>query len=367
MENNPEYFSEIVYLRAFAILAVISIHVSDYFTEMATINFLTFLYMSIDTFSHFAVPLFVCISGFVLYNKYQGSYSLKIFYKKRLLSVVPQYTIFSIFGILFIYVGCIYLGKVWNFDAINIIYQYFAGTAMGHLWFFVLIIQLYILYPVLEKIFSKSLETNKIRELLILLLIVQILYHIFSIKNIFLIGTATIFLEYTFYFVLGMYVRSHYLDYKKMVMTFKHSYILFLPLLFATILGIGIICITYFRYEVNSQLSQIYKWLFAIETPFYYILIFTLCLFIALKISEIIPNNLTKFIHIIGRYSFGIYLIHFFILLILTSILFPKIGFDMNNWLFYPVVFTLVLSLSLVLVYIINKVPYHEYIIGSLR
>ena len=72
MENNPEYFSEIVYLRAFAILAVISIHVSYYFTEMISINFLTLLYMSIDTFSHFAIPLFVCISGFVLYNKYQG-------------------------------------------------------------------------------------------------------------------------------------------------------------------------------------------------------------------------------------------------------------------------------------------------------
>ena len=367
MENNPEYFSEIVYLRAFAILAVISIHASDYFSEMTTITFLTFLYMSIDTFSHFAVPLFVCISGFVLYNKYKGSFSLKIFYKKRLLSVVPQYTIFSIFGILFIFVGCTYLGKVWNFDAANIIYQYFTGTAMGHLWFFVLIIQLYILYPIIEKIFSKSLENNKILELLIFLLIVQILYHIFSIKNMFLIGTATLFLEYTLYFILGMYVRSHYLDYKKKVMTFTHLYILFLPLLFATILGIGIICVTYFRNDLDPQLIQIYKWIFAIETPFYYILIFILCFYTALKISEVIPNKISKFVQIIGKYSFGIYLIHFFILLILTSILFPKIGFDVNNWLFYPVVFTLVLSVSLAFVYIIKKVPYHEYIIGSSR
>ena len=82
------------------------------------------------------------------------------------------------------------LRKSLEFYVINIIYQYFTGTAFYHLWFFVLIIQLYILYPIIEKIFSKSLEKHKILELLIFLLIVQILYQIFSIKNIFFIGNS---------------------------------------------------------------------------------------------------------------------------------------------------------------------------------
>jgi len=47
--------------------------------------------------------------------------------------------------------------------------------------------------------------------------------------------------------------------------------------------------------------------------------------------------------------------------------LFIKLGFDVNNWLFFPVVFALVLGLSLAFVYLMNKVPYHEYIIGSSR
>ena len=82
MENKVRYFDEINILRAFAILAVISIHVSAYFTHMGTINGLAALYMSIDVLSHFAVPLFIAISGFVLYNKYFDDIDIKRFYKK---------------------------------------------------------------------------------------------------------------------------------------------------------------------------------------------------------------------------------------------------------------------------------------------
>ena len=367
MENNPEYFSEIVYLRAIAILAVISIHVSVFFNKMSGITFLTLLYMSINTLSQFAVPLFVCISGFVLYNKYQGLYSLKRFYKKRFLSVVPQYTFFTVLAFLFVYMGRNDLGRVQNFDAMDLIYQYLTGTAFVHLWFFVLIIQLYIFYPIIEKIYSKSVETHKIVELLIFLCVVQILYQIFSIGDIFLIGKVTTLLGYIFYFVLGMYVRSYYLDHKNMIMTLKHPYTLFLTLLFATILGIGSWWIEYFSNNLVPQIIQIYNWIFAIVSPLYYIVIFILCLYTALKITEIIPNRFTKSMQIIGNYSFGIYLVHVFILRILQFSLFPKIGFDMNNWLFFPIVFTLVLAISLVSVYLINKFPYHEFIIGSLR
>jgi probable poly-beta-1,6-N-acetyl-D-glucosamine export protein len=367
MEKDSEFFSEIEFLRAFAILAVISIHVSAYFTKMDTVNFLTFLYISIGTFSHFAVPLFVSISGFVLYNKYKGTFSLKLFYKKRLISVLPQYTIFSILAILFIYLGTIYLEKIWNYGIFDIIYQFFTGTAYYHLWFFVVIIQLYILYPIIEKIFTKSVEKRRTLELLIFVLIVQTLYHIFSILDLFLIGTVTLFLDYIFYFVLGMYVRSHYKYYKNKIMNQKYRYLLFFPLLLMTILGIGYEYIKYFIIDTIPHFFHVYPWTFKILTPLYYIIIFTLCLYISLKISERVPNIFTKYFQIIGKYSFGIYLIHAFILFVLASILFPKIGFDVNNWMFYPIVFTLVLILSLASVYIINKFPYHQYIIGSSR
>ena len=113
--GSTDYFPEIVYLRALAILAVISIHVSTVFYEMDGTGFLAFLYMSVYTFSDVAVPLFICISGFVLYNRYNGSYSLQKFYTKRFLAVVPQYTIFSLFAIFFVYIGKSLFGQFMEF------------------------------------------------------------------------------------------------------------------------------------------------------------------------------------------------------------------------------------------------------------
>jgi probable poly-beta-1,6-N-acetyl-D-glucosamine export protein len=368
MENNPEYFSEIVYLRSIAILAVISIHVSAYFTEMSTISFLTFIYMSIDTFSHFAVPLFVCISGFVLFNKYQGSYSLHIFYKKRFLSVVPPYILFSLFGILFVYVGKIYFGKFWNFNIIDIISQYLTGEAFFQPWFFLLIIQLYILYPVIERLFAKSVQYHKTLYLLIGLLFIQIVYQIVLIGEMYWIGTATLFLGYSFYFVLGMFVRLHYPVYKNRIFLIQnHFFTLFSALLLATLLSIVTYYIEYFESDHFLLFSYIYNWIAVIVMPLYYILIFMVCLFIALNFLKTTRNEINKIVKIIGNYSFGIYLVHVFVVYGVASILLPKVGLDMNNWLFYPIVFTLVLIISLAFLSIINKLPYHEYIIGSLR
>jgi len=369
MEHNPGYFSEIVYLRAFAILAVIGIHETEYFfTEMSGITFLTFLYMSIDTFSKCAVPLFVAISGFVLYNKYQGSYSLRIFYKKRFLSVFPQYTFFSFLALLFVYFGRMYLGRVWNYNATDIIYQYLTGGALYHLWFFVLIIQLYILYPLIEKIYTKSIKKATIPQLLIFLFIVQILYSVFSVGNIFLAGTVTLFLPYVVYFVLGMYARTYYDKVKHGVQVVqKHSYWVSAFLLCATLFGIGNTYIRYFSHELLPKVISLRSWIDAIITPGYYIVIFATGIFTALKISEMIPDGTTKLLRTIGSYSMGIFLIHAFILYTLESVMFIRLGFDVNNWLFFPIIFALVLGLSMAFVYLMNKVPYHEYIIGSSR
>jgi surface polysaccharide O-acyltransferase-like enzyme len=246
--------------------------------------------------------------------------------------------------------------------------MYLTGSNLGHLWFFVLIIQLYILYPVIEKIFTKSVENAKTPQLLIFLFIVQILYHFFSIGEIFLMGTATLFLAYLFYFVLGMYVRFHYLNYKnKVTIVQMHPNGVFSALVCATILGIGNRYIQYFSRDFLPQVILINDWTDAIVTPLFYIIIFTVFVFTALKISEMTPNYITKSLRIVGNYSMGIYLIHTFIQHALVLGLYQKIGFDINNWLFFPVDFTLVLSLSLAFVYIMNKVPYHEYIIGSSR
>jgi peptidoglycan/LPS O-acetylase OafA/YrhL len=156
MEMQTVYFKEIVYLRAIAILAVISIHVSAIFQTMDNTNFITFLYMSIDVFSHFGVPLFICISGFVLYNKYHEQISILEFYKKRFKSVVPQYTFFSIFAFSIIYASYIMKGEVWDIDALKILYMYLTGGIAIPFWFF------FVDYPVISSLSYHSKSVSKI-------------------------------------------------------------------------------------------------------------------------------------------------------------------------------------------------------------
>ena len=151
------------YLRGLAILLVISVYVSSVFTDMNSPSFLYFLYISIGTFSEAAVPLFIFISGFVLFLHYQKNFSLVTFYKKRFLSVVPQYLIFSTFYLVFFmflaYLNLQYTTGPVTFSLKDIVFDYLTGNAALQLWFFTLIIQLYIYIPSL--LMSAGLSSSR--------------------------------------------------------------------------------------------------------------------------------------------------------------------------------------------------------------
>ena len=368
MEKSIVYFEEIVYLRAIAVLAVISIHVSAIFTSMDQNNLLTFLYMSLNVLSHFAVPLFVCISGFVLYNKYQSSFSIVKFYKKRFKSVVPQYTFFTIIVLLIRYAVYKMKGEIWDIDPLNILYLYLTGGAAIAFWFFVLIIQLYLLYPIVLRLFQKFSINNKISLLLGILFIIQIPFYIFDVGDIFLVGKILLFMGYMFYFVLGMYARSIYHNQKRDDILRKSLYTLFIGLLLGTTLGVISYFVEYFDAGFSPQLDYTIHSLFsALITPFYNILLFYLCLYLAFNLTLFTPNMYIKTMYTIGKYSFSIYLVHILVFLTFAPIALRIIKIDAYNWLYYPVSFALVLGISMVSIYIIKKLPYSEYIIGSTK
>lgn len=72
---------EVDYLRGFAVLAVIAIHTSSN-SQILNLNLLLIVNLIIDVFSHFAVPLFIFISGFVLSLNYRGLFSQNILQKE---------------------------------------------------------------------------------------------------------------------------------------------------------------------------------------------------------------------------------------------------------------------------------------------
>jgi len=314
---------------------VISIHVSGYFTKMDSINALTLVYMIIDVVSHFAVPAFIFISGFVLYNKYNSNFDLKQFYLNRYKTIIPPYLIFSTFYIVVKLPVAKMLHRTIDMD---ILHMYLTGNALYHMWFFMLIIQLYILYPLILKIYNYS--NNKSLALSFILSVLLSEYEVTS---------------YLFYFVLGMYLNTHYKN-----LSMHQKYIAIPIFLTGTIIKIYECMDMYFSYGLLMHIPQ-----YIINTVT--VVYFTIIFLVLLEISNLLSNSKKlNSIDNLGSYSFAIYLIHALFIYIF-AIIFSKSGFDYNNILFYPVMFILTLGFSMISINIIQRMPGSIYVIGKIH
>jgi surface polysaccharide O-acyltransferase-like enzyme len=126
-------------LRAVATLTVIGIHVTA-----------AYVYTSIwgcaaNQFARFAVPLFLIMSGFLLCNAdlHGPAFSSQSFYRKRFRKILWPYFIWSLFY------SCLtgLMGADLLASLLQLPTQLIWGTAYYHLYFVVIVIQLYLLYP----------------------------------------------------------------------------------------------------------------------------------------------------------------------------------------------------------------------------
>jgi len=314
---------------------------------MTVTNTLTFFNMFIDNVAHYAVPLFVFISGVALAYTYNKEFDAKKFFKKRAASVLPQYLIFSTFFLIFSY----YMGSI--FTASEIIFKFLTGSAFFHLWFFVLIIQLYIAFPALNRIHIHKATLLKA-------LFIQVF---FNIGILFINDTNTaivagsFFLTKIFYFMFGMYIGQHYNPFIRQLRNislnkFKYT---------ALILPLFITINWYLNTVAAGSFTLIPKTLFIIDQiiePLFVLPIF----FILFKAV----NSTKLFVKELGRYSYGIYLVHAFYHIIITN-WFISLGLTYNSWQLYPIVFTLNIFASYVTVLLLSNLPASKYIIGTKR
>ena len=368
MTGNVKHVPEMDYLRAFAILAVLAIHVSGLFTNIPEINSLMITNIVIDIFTHFAVPLFLFISGFLLYLKYNRNYSVKEFAKKRFFRIIPPYLIFTVF---YLFIWVILLGiltGVYNWPSVSqIIYAFFTGGAWYHLWFFLIIIELYLFYPIIVKIYHFFEDTNREWLFLLLALILQSGWQIFGsyfqpqVMGYELDITNMVFFCRLVYFALRIYVCNHFTEIKEKVEK-KSIWMYVLPVIVFTCLGSWLwirgIDIYGSFYAIRDGTYVLYE---SLLQPLSYLFTFALLFVISKKI---ISSKLSgKWLLLIGSYSFGIFLIHPFFLSCISYVL-GFIGITSLNGIYYPILFVSVLMCSMIFVWIMQKIPFHKYIIG---
>jgi len=213
MNNNSTQpvrvrLTEINIVRAVAILAVMMIHATSEGTYVPVAGSWTQrMFFSMNMFGSFAVPVFIFVSGLVLFYRYYAGWRPRDsfdFYKRRIVSVVYPYLAFSL--LYYLFYQYINTGAL-SFSPYGFIKLLPLGDAGYHLYFMIIIMQFYVLFPLLISAFKAWPPLGKAMPAVAVL--VQLGYHA-ATARIVVPHSASLFITYFAIFVLGGYVGIHY-------------------------------------------------------------------------------------------------------------------------------------------------------------
>jgi peptidoglycan/LPS O-acetylase OafA/YrhL len=154
MNKRPK-ISEMDIIRAFAIIAVVIIHCTANASLLPVGTVTQALFFTINRLSHFTVPVFIWISGVVLFYNYYDHWNKQAalaFTYKRIKRLLMPYLLWSLFY--YFYNQFMFHGKI-GFDGLSVLKLLLSGNASYHLYYIVIIVQFYLLCPILM-----SLMTN---------------------------------------------------------------------------------------------------------------------------------------------------------------------------------------------------------------
>ncbi|MGF9821872.1 acyltransferase [Brevibacillus agri] len=162
--GRKERIAELDLIRAFAFLAVVYQHVIGVFIrEKGLSEQAAIVYGMLFHLLKFAVPAFIFITGLVLFYNYYEKVNYFSFMRKRVTEILVPYGIWSA---IYLAVQTKPLGEG-NAFLWTIAKKLVTGTASYHLWFVVMIFQFYLLYPLWQKLFRflHRLVTGRLRLL----------------------------------------------------------------------------------------------------------------------------------------------------------------------------------------------------------
>jgi surface polysaccharide O-acyltransferase-like enzyme len=291
-----------------------------------------------NALSRFAVPVFVMITGALLFNK---EYELGDFLKKRLSRIIWPFLFWSL-----VYVGYSWYDEELNFttdvwhNIILVLHQLKYG-AYYHLWYVYMLIGLYLIIPVLSR-FVRNATEKEIQYFLVVWFIViafsqPYLTHFWPRVDV------PYFTGYIGYLVLGYYLAYKPIPQKGIL----------LPLwIFYLVCLIGITLGTYFISESTHSLSTI---MYEPLGPF--VILYSAGIFLLVRATPYqMPRWLAKIRDVAGQYSLGIYLCHALFLTLLDDL--AGISYKLcNPFISIPITAIVCFALSFLLIFILSKIP----------
>lgn len=353
--SNRIFYFDI--LRAIAIIGIVFCHASISFIvgDMGSINF--YFSSFYDCLRDFSVPIFVMLSGALLIGKKD---SLTKFFKKRLSRILIPFIFWYIIYTLYSFINLKHSVDIAN--AVDIFIGK-GGTLGVAFWFIWMIIVVYIAVFLINRLLQTRYNSKTIINVLAVLAVVYILmfqFHFFTSEYYSML--ISYYVSFISYAIIGYFLaNTNYLESK--VSTNKLVLITFC---LSIMLYVGyIVC-----YVVPTSLSKGY---FTYIGYFHIlILVISAVIFLFFKYlskTQFLINleNTTcgSAITTLSKYAYGVYLAHYLILFNLKLFISGYVAISsLNSIIWIPILVISTLIICLVILYILNKIPYINKIAG---
>ncbi|UKS24170.1 acyltransferase [Paenibacillus sp. HWE-109] len=298
MLSRPK-LPEIDIVRAIAILAVLLIHGTSGATLLPLGTVSQAVFFTLNQASLFTVPLFIWISGVVLFYTYYDRWEpgmSRTFWTKRLRKILIPYVLWSIFY--YLYNQFMFHGTI-HFNVIYLLKLLLSGNASYHLYYMIIIVQFYLLFPWMMTLVKRS---PRIRQLLIPIGIgLQAAGYSFHHWITPIPEYASLFISYTALFAFGAFMGIHY---SAIINWANHNrrWIYGFTVLTGTTYTLLLLLHQYSLISLENTWFELALLAYCLAVP--------LCVDLGARQLLVKETSLSRFATSIGTASFGIYLLH---------------------------------------------------------
>lgn len=287
--------SEIDILKGISIIAVLLIHTTgSAVSELDKASVSYDVFAVLNRISQFAVPTFIFASAMLLMYNYGDGCDWRLFYRKRLKNVLLPYILWTA-----LYGAYLFVAYHMPLKSILTVDNLFFGGMFYHLYFIVIIVQLYLLFPVLLHIYkfiNKNIYTVVISIIVFQIAGLMLFKHVI-IK--YYQNSGDLLLTYMSFVMAGMYVGENI---RSIMANFGKKWLYsFLAASLAGYLFVDISLDVFSNKPVNVILYNIYYYIFAIAAALFFLAVSSKILYHPVLNSMLIHT---------GKMSFGIYLSH---------------------------------------------------------
>ncbi len=364
------YLNEIDIIRAFAILGVLITHSTSFpAVQLDPSSSLYPLYLALNRFGKLSTPTFIFLSSFVLFYTYYSQQitkeTISHFYKRRVTNIVVPYIVWTLFYYILILDGVsLDPTKITSFNWADFGWKLMFGKAAAHLYFVIINIQFYLLFPVFWYVLKRY--QNLAKYFFFFGFAIQWIFVLYNNQVLHFPYKGSLALSYFSNYSLGAVAAIYFPTISKWLTEYKVKGLVPVsrPItLIWLLLGLAYTVLFYYGFGYGIWTHSLW---YELSWNLYTLWSILVLFYLAKYALNNAPKKPLKLLRELGLASFGIYLVHLVFLII-----WEKVSISSEPLIYHSsilVVFLLSLFGSWGIVYLVQKyVPWSWMIFGLKR